>query len=162
MRILIKAWDSLWSTPENGVKELIPEFFYMPEFLENANQFDLGIMTHTGEHVNDVILPPWAKSPEDFIIQNREALESDYVSEHLHEWIGISFIFSLKISSQTDFPLKFFILTLMPFWLLRVPHAVCWVCVLDGRKTQFSLDQDKLETQNLYQIKADVWTHRLF
>ena len=97
----------------------------MPEFLENANQFDLGIMTHTGEHVNDVILPPWAKSPEDFIIQNREALESDYVSEHLHEWIGISFIFSLKISSQTDFPLKFFILTLMPFWLLRVPHAVC-------------------------------------
>ena len=96
MRILIKAWDSLWSTPENGVKELIPEFFYMPEFLENANQFDLGIMTHTGEHVNDVILPPWAKSPEDFIIQNREALESDYVSEHLHEWIGLSFTFSLE------------------------------------------------------------------
>ena len=88
MCIPVKAWDSLWSTPENGVKELIPEFFYMPEFLENANQFDLGIMTHTGEHVNDVILPPWAKSPEDFIIQNREALESDYVSEHLHEWIG--------------------------------------------------------------------------
>ena len=32
-----QAWDSLWKTPENGVKELIPEFFYMPEFLENAN-----------------------------------------------------------------------------------------------------------------------------
>ena len=28
----------------------------MPEFLENANGFDLGQMTHTGEIVNDVIL----------------------------------------------------------------------------------------------------------
>ena len=74
-----QSWDSLWGTPENGVKELIPEFFYMPEFLENANDFDLGVMTHTKETVGDVILPPWAKSPEDFIIQNREALESDYV-----------------------------------------------------------------------------------
>ena len=88
---IAQAWHSLWSTPENGVKELIPEFFYMPEFLENANGFDLGIMTHTGEVVDDVILPPWAKSPEDFIIQNREALESDYVSEHLHEWIDLIF-----------------------------------------------------------------------
>ena len=86
-----QAWDSLWKTPENGVKELIPEFFYMPEFLENANGFDLGQMTHTGEIVNDVILPPWAKSPEDFIIQNREALESDYVSENLHKWIDLIF-----------------------------------------------------------------------
>ena len=63
----------------------------MPEFLENANGFDLGQMTHTGEIVNDVILPPWAKSPEDFIIQNREALESDYVSENLHKWIDLIF-----------------------------------------------------------------------
>ena len=49
------------------------------------------VMTHTGEVVDDVILPPWAKSPEYFIIQNREALESDYVSEHLHEWIDLIF-----------------------------------------------------------------------
>lgn len=24
------------------VKELIPEFFYLPEFLDNANNYDLG------------------------------------------------------------------------------------------------------------------------
>ena len=24
------------------VKELIPEFFYLPEFLKNSNNFDLG------------------------------------------------------------------------------------------------------------------------
>ena len=93
---LLTLFIGLWETPETGVKELIPEFFYMPEFLENANQFNLGVMQHTKETVNDVILPPWAKSPEDFIIQNREALESDYVSERLNEWIDLIFGYRQK------------------------------------------------------------------
>ncbi|TPX34048.1 hypothetical protein SmJEL517_g03217 [Synchytrium microbalum] len=67
------------------VKELIPEFYYMPEFL---NKFDLGVK-QTGAAVEDVILPPWASSPEEFIRIHREALEGDYVSEHLHEWIDL-------------------------------------------------------------------------
>lgn len=41
--------------------------------------------------VNDVTLPPWAKTPEHFIYMHRRALESDYVSEHLHEWIDLIF-----------------------------------------------------------------------
>ena len=48
-------------------------------------------MMHTKQTVDDVILPNWAKSPEDFIIRNREALESDYVSENLHHWIDLIF-----------------------------------------------------------------------
>jgi hypothetical protein len=31
------------TTTLNDVKELTPEFFYMPEFLVNANKFDLGV-----------------------------------------------------------------------------------------------------------------------
>jgi len=31
-----------------------------------------------------VTLPPWAKSHQDFILKNREALESNYVSANLH------------------------------------------------------------------------------
>ena len=40
---------------------------------------------------NDVVLPPWAQSPEDFIEKHREALESEHVSAHLHEWIDLVF-----------------------------------------------------------------------
>ncbi|XP_069839468.1 neurobeachin-like protein 1 isoform X4 [Dendropsophus ebraccatus] len=84
------TWQALMDTP-NDVKELIPEFFYFPEFLENKNGFDLGRLQISKESVNDVILPKWAKSPEDFIRKHRKALESEYVSAHLHEWIDLIF-----------------------------------------------------------------------
>uniref|UniRef100_A0A671YZK5 Neurobeachin-like protein 2 n=1 Tax=Sparus aurata TaxID=8175 RepID=A0A671YZK5_SPAAU len=84
------TWQTLMDNP-NDVKELIPEFFYFPEFLENQNGFDLGRLQISKERVNDVILPKWAKSPEDFIYKHRKALESEYVSAHLHEWIDLIF-----------------------------------------------------------------------
>ncbi|KAL1351549.1 hypothetical protein HN51_015458 [Arachis hypogaea] len=75
----------------SDVKELIPEFFYMPEFLENRFNLDLG-EKQSGEKVGDIILPPWAKgSAREFIVKHREALESDYVSENLHHWIDLIF-----------------------------------------------------------------------
>lgn len=36
--------------------------------------FDLGCLQLTNEKVGDVVLPPWASSPEDFIHQHRQAL----------------------------------------------------------------------------------------
>nr|XP_054599164.1 neurobeachin-like protein 1 isoform X1 [Nothobranchius furzeri] len=84
------TWQTLMDNP-NDVKELIPEFFYFPEFLENLNAFDLGRLQISKESVNDVVLPKWAKSPEDFIYKHRKALESEYVSAHLHEWIDLIF-----------------------------------------------------------------------
>ncbi|CAI9594076.1 unnamed protein product, partial [Staurois parvus] len=84
------TWQALMDNP-NDVKELIPEFFYFPEFLENKNGFDLGKLQISKEQVDDVILPKWAKSPEDFIHKHRKALESEYVSAHLHEWIDLIF-----------------------------------------------------------------------
>ncbi|WRX09289.1 BEACH domain - like 1 [Theobroma cacao] len=75
----------------SDVKELIPEFFYMPEFLENRFNLDLG-EKQSGEKVGDVVLPPWAKgSSRKFIQKHREALESDFVSENLHHWIDLIF-----------------------------------------------------------------------
>uniref|UniRef100_A0A3Q3QH30 Neurobeachin-like protein 2 n=1 Tax=Monopterus albus TaxID=43700 RepID=A0A3Q3QH30_MONAL len=84
------TWHTLMDNP-NDVKELIPEFFYFPEFLENQNGFDLGRLQISKERVSDVVLPKWAKSPEDFIYKHRKALESEYVSAHLHEWIDLIF-----------------------------------------------------------------------
>ncbi|XP_063733785.1 neurobeachin-like protein 1 isoform X2 [Eleginops maclovinus] len=84
------TWQTLMDNP-NDVKELIPEFFYFPEFLENKNGFDLGRLQISKERVNDVVLPKWAKSPEDFIYKHRKALESENVSAHLHEWIDLIF-----------------------------------------------------------------------
>ncbi len=60
----------------NDVKELIPEFFCQPEFLVNMNRLDLGILQANKLPVDDVELPPWAKSPQDFIDQHRKALVS--------------------------------------------------------------------------------------
>ncbi|KAM6596704.1 hypothetical protein CsatA_007228 [Cannabis sativa] len=75
----------------SDVKELIPEFFYMPEFLVNSNTYHLGVK-QDGELISDVCLPPWAKgSPEEFVRKNREALESEYVSSNLHHWIDLVF-----------------------------------------------------------------------
>lgn len=53
--------------------------------------FDFGELQMSKNKVNDVTLPNWAKNPEHFIFLHRRALESEYVSEHLHEWIDLIF-----------------------------------------------------------------------
>lgn len=74
------------------VKELIPEF-YQPggEFLLNSKRLDLGSTQETGEAVGDVRLPPWASSAADFTAKCREALECEYVSTRIHDWIDLIF-----------------------------------------------------------------------
>ena len=72
------------------MKELIPEFFYCPELFENINGLDMGV-TQRGATVGGVVLPPWARNARDFVTINREALESEHVSAHLHEWVDLVF-----------------------------------------------------------------------
>ncbi|KAJ8290724.1 hypothetical protein GJAV_G00016740 [Gymnothorax javanicus] len=84
------AWHARMESPAD-VKELIPEFFYFPEFLQNMNGFDLGSLQMSQDSVADVVLPLWAESREDFIRKHRKALESEYVSSHLHQWIDLIF-----------------------------------------------------------------------
>ena len=87
-----KAWFSASRDTISDVRELIPEFFYLPEFLVNVNEYDFGVHEATGAKVNDVVLPPWAKGdPQIFIAKHREALESHYVSQNLHNWIDLIF-----------------------------------------------------------------------
>lgn len=52
------------------LQELIPEFYYLPEIFVNSNNYNLGVMDD-GTVVSDVELPPWAKTPEEFVRINR-------------------------------------------------------------------------------------------
>uniref|UniRef100_A0A665VYM8 Neurobeachin n=1 Tax=Echeneis naucrates TaxID=173247 RepID=A0A665VYM8_ECHNA len=72
------------------VKELIPEFYYLPEMFVNSNEYELGVRDD-GVPVCDIELPAWAKKPEDFVRINRMALESEFVSCQLHQWIDLIF-----------------------------------------------------------------------
>ncbi|KAH8701772.1 Beige/BEACH domain protein [Talaromyces proteolyticus] len=92
-----KAWESASRGNMSDVRELIPEFFYLPEFLVNSNRYDFGLRQNMSKAIDSVELPPWAKGdPKIFISKHREALESPYVTQHLHEWIDLVFGFKQK------------------------------------------------------------------
>lgn len=87
------TWKLASSESTTDVKEMIPEFFFLPEFLSNFQGFNFGTRQN-GEIVNDVFLPPWCKGdPRKFIFIHRQALESDYVTENLPHWIDLVFGF---------------------------------------------------------------------
>ncbi|XP_055616810.1 neurobeachin isoform X5 [Toxorhynchites rutilus septentrionalis] len=74
----------------SDVKELIPEWYFLPEMFYNSSDYRLG-QREDGNNVGDVELPPWAKTPEEFVRINRMALESEFVSCQLHQWIDLIF-----------------------------------------------------------------------
>ena len=87
-----RAWTSASRENMTDVRELIPEFYYLPEMFVNSNAFDFGARQSNGRRIDNVELPRWAKGdPNIFIAKHREALESDYVSKHLHQWIDLIF-----------------------------------------------------------------------
>jgi hypothetical protein len=87
-----RAWSSASRDNMTDVRELIPEFYYLPEFLLNQNGYDFGVRQGNGGTIDTVQLPLWAKGdPKIFITKHREALESEYVSQHLHQWIDLIF-----------------------------------------------------------------------
>lgn len=93
------------------VKELIPEFFYCPAFLKNSNRLNFGTRQN-GVQLDHVELPPWAHgSAEEFIGKNRLALESDYVSSHLHLWIDLIFGYKQRGKAAEEAHNVFFYLT---------------------------------------------------
>ena len=97
-----EAWESSSRNNMADVRELIPEFYYLPDFLTNRNNFDLGTK-QSGEPLNFVHLPAWAKNdPREFIRVHREALESDLVSANLHKWIDLIFGYRQQGEAAAD------------------------------------------------------------
>ncbi|XP_059162921.1 neurobeachin-like isoform X4 [Physella acuta] len=84
-----QAWKNC-QRDTSDVKELIPEFFCLPEMFSNSNKYSLG-KQEDGSVVGDVELPPWAKTAEEFVRINKMALESEFVSCQIHNWIDLIF-----------------------------------------------------------------------
>ena len=59
-------------TEKSDVRELIPEFFFMPEIFQNINNLNLGIITHEDNNhkieINNVNLPSFTKNRFDLMI----------------------------------------------------------------------------------------------
>ncbi|GAM22142.1 hypothetical protein SAMD00019534_053170 [Acytostelium subglobosum LB1] len=86
---VVDCWRNCLNS-SSDVKELTPEFFYMPEFLLNLNNVHFGVKQN-GKVMSEAVLPPWAKTSFHYVLQNRMALESEYVSQNLHHWIDLIF-----------------------------------------------------------------------
>lgn len=72
-------------------KELIPEFFFLHEFFTNRLGFNFG-QRQNGQHIDNVELPPWStNNPRLFVNIMRQALESNYVTLNLNNWIDLVF-----------------------------------------------------------------------
>lgn len=73
------------------VRELLPEFFSLPDFLINREKLDFGV-TQYGLRIHHVVTPQWASNnPYVFVALLREALESEIVSRSLHNWLDLIF-----------------------------------------------------------------------
>ena len=55
----------------------------------------------TSPEVADVELPSWASNPHEFVRINRQALESEFVSCQIHQWIDL--IFGYKQRGEKEF-----------------------------------------------------------
>ncbi|KAG6969768.1 hypothetical protein JG687_00003006 [Phytophthora cactorum] len=104
-----ETWNNCL-TDYTDLKELTPEWFYLPEFLVNCNGLELGTRQN-GSDVNNVVLPPWAPSPEDFVMKNLVALESEYVSTNIHHWIDLVFGCTQRGAAAVEANNVFFYLT---------------------------------------------------
>lgn len=95
---LQNTWNVTYNNIGLDIKELIPEFYDTEVngfFLKNIHSLHLGT-TQEGITVDDVILPPWASSCSNFIMIMRNALESEIVSNNLHQWIDLVFGYKQK------------------------------------------------------------------
>ena len=74
---------------KTDVKELIPEFFYLPEMFINLNELSMGTLD-TGNLVDNV-QTPCNNNPYDFIMTMKSILESNKLSYTLQNWADLVF-----------------------------------------------------------------------
>ena len=82
---------------EGDLRELCPEFFYLPELFINKNNLDLKIKDKQNTKSNDVTLPNWANNNNYiFITKLRTYLESEEVNKSINKWFDLIFGYKQK------------------------------------------------------------------
>ncbi|KAF8817856.1 Beige/BEACH domain-containing protein, partial [Cardiosporidium cionae] len=77
----------------------------IPDFYETSTDFLLNRLNvkATEAPLNDVELPPWAKGSAEFFLNTmRQALETDFVSRYLPDWIDLIFGFKQQGEEALD------------------------------------------------------------
>lgn len=83
----------------------------MPEMFMNMNGYDLG-KNLDNSVLGDVGLPSYSQNnPYQFVVQMREALESQYVSQNLNNWIDLIWGYKQKGKEAVDNQNVFYFLT---------------------------------------------------
>ena len=82
------------STLKDDIRELIPEFFVLPEMFINKNNFNLSQDKLDSEEklleINDVELPPWSNNKcTNFVIELRKNLENN--TSKINKWVDLIF-----------------------------------------------------------------------
>jgi hypothetical protein len=158
------------TTSMTDVKELLPEFYYNPHFLDNHNQLTLG-QRQNGTLVGEVDLPPWANgSSQVFVEVMRAALESEYVSANLHHWIDLVFGFKQQGAAAVEATNVFFYLTYegsvdldaigILDWIFFV--SSCSFILIDTWHQQIQLrwSQSKPKLPTLVRLQLNYLRHR--
>ena len=80
---------------KSDVRELIPEFFYLPDIFNNINNLNLGFYINETDRskieINDVILPEWSKNKSDILIYVLKEMLEETNKEQIFKWIDLIF-----------------------------------------------------------------------
>ena len=108
------AWNGSMNDVSDN-KELIPEFYYLPEMFGNYNMYWFGFKApedSLNQYVNSKksrvivdqnVFPRWASNGHDFVRMNVLALESGHTSQLIHAWFDL--IFGCKQQDQKAYNL---------------------------------------------------------
>ena len=98
-RLFIDLFKSFFSVSSEkcDLRELIPEFFSLPEMFKNINKLNLGYLQNLNNEVNveklrvkNVLLPKWSRNNNKiFTMKMREILENENLN--INNWIDLIF-----------------------------------------------------------------------
>ena len=92
---MYKTFDCSTSL-KTDVRELIPEFYFLPEFLLNDNNLNLGQNKVNTKNelflINDVKLPLWSNNNSvNFVLELKRNLESSNITNNISNWTDLIF-----------------------------------------------------------------------